>query len=119
MAHLFEDLLNLLGPDKRSWILIVDADELLNGLDQLRDTFEHTAPDSFARNFAKPALDQIEPGRTGGHDLRDKVLPNRGQRVWREAVGIGKGQIQLCTRHLLACDGSQLLTSPRWWASRA
>jgi len=70
MAHLFEDLLHLLGPDKRSWILIVDAYELVNGFDQLRDTFEHTAPDSFARNFPKPALDQIEPGRTGGSKMQ-------------------------------------------------
>lgn len=61
MADLFQDLLNFFGPDKGFGILIVDADELLNGLDQLRDAFENATPDSFACNFTEPALHQIEP----------------------------------------------------------
>ena len=73
MADLFQDLVNLFGPDKGFGILIVDADELLNGLDQIRDTLENTAADSFARNFTKPALDQIEPGRTRGRKMQMKA----------------------------------------------
>src|SRR5271165_218780 len=73
MADLFQDLVNLFGPDKGFGVLIVDADELLNGMDQLRDTLKNTTADSFARNFTKPALDQIEPGRTGGSKMQMKA----------------------------------------------
>src|SRR2546422_4528627 len=72
MPDLFQDLVNFLGPNEGLGILIVDSDEFLNGLDELRHSLEHTAPDSFPCNLAKPTLHQVQPGRTGRGKMQMK-----------------------------------------------
>ena len=69
-ADFFEDLVNALGPLKRFWARGILIDVSFDGLGQFIEAGDAASPDAFAGDFRKPALDQIEPRRTGGRDMQ-------------------------------------------------
>ena len=50
---------------KGSRVLVVKPDVVVDGFDQVANTAECAAADSFPSDFGEPAFDLVEPGRTG------------------------------------------------------
>ena len=63
-------MIHALGPDEGFRVRIIEPDVFLNGLHEFGHAFEAAPPDAFARDFAKPPLHQVEPGRTRGREVQ-------------------------------------------------
>ena len=61
--------------------MIVDLDVTLDRLDQLLDAFEDASANPFSSDFAKPPLDQIHPGGTGGNEMQVKSFMSADPRL--------------------------------------
>ena len=66
-VELLDDRIHRGGPDKRLGVGVLSEEKLLNGHFQVFDADKDSAPDSFAGQLSKPALDQIQPTGTGWH----------------------------------------------------
>src|SRR5436190_16570868 len=55
-------------------VLIVGSDVILDRFDQVLHAFEGTAADPFSCDFAKPPLNQIQPGSAGGNKVQVNSL---------------------------------------------
>jgi len=73
MADIVEDLFDFLRPDKRLGFLVVDLDKLLDCADEVGNAVKDAATDSFARNLAEPAFNEIEPRGTGWREVQMKA----------------------------------------------
>src|SRR5207247_8837733 len=77
---LFNDLLGGGGPDKRFRLFVVLHKIIFDGSNEFFDASEVAASQALLSEFAKPALDQVKPGRTGG------CVMNMKARVFRQPL---------------------------------
>jgi len=66
---LLDDLVSGGGPDEGLGVVVVDLDELVDGLDEFVDRGEAASPDGFVGDLAEPAFDEVQPGRAGGDEV--------------------------------------------------
>ena len=57
MIHLFQDLVDALGPDERLGVFVVGLNVMLDGFDEFFDALEGSAANPFASDLTEPALD--------------------------------------------------------------
>jgi len=54
-------------------ILIPSLEELCNSGDQVGHAGERVATDTLGGEFSRPALDEVEPAATGGHEVNHET----------------------------------------------
>ncbi len=64
MVDLFQNLIDLFGPNERFWIFVIDSNKFFDRRNQLRNALEDASRNSLARDFTKPPLDQVQPRGT-------------------------------------------------------
>lgn len=69
-GELVEDGVGGLGPDEWSGALVVFADVAVDGLLEVGDGLEDATPDAPAGDGGKEALDGVDPGCRGGHEVK-------------------------------------------------
>jgi hypothetical protein len=70
MADFLEDLVDAFGPLERFRVGVIVLDVRCDGLGQIIDAGKTASPDTLAGDLRKPALDQVEPGGTGGGEMQ-------------------------------------------------
>jgi hypothetical protein len=60
-------------PDERFGIFIPCLQEFYNGRNQVGHAGKGVAVDALGGKFSKPALDQVEPTATGGHEVKHEM----------------------------------------------
>lgn len=66
---LFRNLVNLFGPHKRFWILVIQSNVFFYLGNEVRHTVKYSATNPLSSDLCKPSLDEVQPRATG----RDKV----------------------------------------------
>jgi len=61
MRYLLENRIDVLGPDKRFGIVVVEANIVLDCGNQVRHTVKDTSSDTLASDFAEPTFHEIQP----------------------------------------------------------
>ena len=69
MRDLGQDRVSILVPGENFGVVIMVAQEVLNGGNEIGDAFEHSASKPALRQFSKPPLDHIQPRGTGGREM--------------------------------------------------
>src|SRR3990172_6528401 len=77
MLDLAQDFGRRGRPDEWTGVLVVFSQVLIDGADEFRDVAERAAADALAGDLTEPPLDQIEPRRSGGHEV--EVVPLMGR----------------------------------------
>src|SRR6185312_5769620 len=73
LLDLAKDEVRILGPDERSRVGIVTAQELLDGPFQFLHTSERSPPDAPLRDLGEETLHLVQPRRTGWREMRDEL----------------------------------------------
>ncbi len=64
MLDLLQNVVDCFGPHERLGVLVRESNELVDRLDQFRDTLEDASPNPLARDLPEPSFDQIQPRGT-------------------------------------------------------
>jgi len=72
-GEFLDDAFDARGPDEGLGGGVPRGKEGIDGLLEFRDAAEGAAANGLACEFAKPALDQIEPAGAGGNEVQDEA----------------------------------------------
>src|SRR3989442_9478331 len=76
MLDLAQDFCQRRCPDEWTRVLVVFSQVLIDDTDEFRYVSERASANALAGDLTEPALDQIEPRRSGGHEV--EVVPAMG-----------------------------------------
>lgn len=65
--------------DLALWLAVVVPDVVVDGANQVVHVAEGSRPDALAGDLCEPALDLVQPGRTGGREVQTIPRPRRLQ----------------------------------------
>ena len=69
MLDLGQDRVGILVPGENFGVVIMVAQEVFNGGNEIGHAFEHPASKPALRQFSKPPFDHIQPRGTGGREM--------------------------------------------------
>ena len=69
MLDLGQDRVCILVPGENFGVVIMMAQKVFNGGNEIGQAFEHSASNPALRQFSKPPLDPIQPRRAGGREM--------------------------------------------------
>ena len=69
MLDLGQDRVCILVPGENLGVVIMMAQKVFNGGNEIRHTFEHPASNPALRQLSKPPLDHIQPRRARGREM--------------------------------------------------
>ena len=69
MLDLGQDRVCILVPGENFGVVIMVAQEVFNGGNEIGHAFEHSASNPALRQLSKPPLDHIQPRGTGGREM--------------------------------------------------
>src|SRR3989475_13184701 len=77
MLDLAQDFCHRRCPDEWTRVLVVFSQVLIDDTDEFRYVSERASANALAGDLTERALDQIEPRRSGGHEV--EVVPAMGR----------------------------------------
>ena len=106
MLDLGQDRVCILVPGENFGVVIMMAQEVFNGSNEIGYTCEHSPSDPALRQFSKPPLDPIQPRSAGGREMEMHagvaLQPALHRRTFMRAVIIhDKMQIECSGRGLI------------------
>ena len=74
-ADLLDDFVGAFVPNERDRILVPVFNPGGDGLDQVSEAGKDASTEPALGEFGEPPLDQVQPARTGGREMKEPAIP--------------------------------------------